>query len=139
LKKSRNFVKRSSRSRMRSRLHNRIMIWKKRTELQYGKLPQLQKQLEVEEEEVKNKDLSLVHENVSEEEIARIISRWTGIPVAKLTESERNKTLHLDEELHKRVIGQDEPSSYPTYPGGAPIRRDTEYFSIYSLISRRAA
>ena len=80
----------------------------KAAELQYGKLPQLQKQLEVEEEEVKNKDLSLVHENVSEEEIARIISRWTGVPVAKLTESERNKTLHLDEELHKRVIGQDE-------------------------------
>ena len=80
----------------------------KAAELHYGKLPQLQKQLEVEEEEVKNKDLSLVHENVSEEEIARIISRWTGIPVAKLTESERNKTLHLDEELHKRVIGQDE-------------------------------
>ncbi len=60
------------------------------------------------EEAVKKRDLSLVHENVSEEEIARIISRWTGIPVAKLTESERNKTLHLDEELHKRVIGQDE-------------------------------
>ena len=80
----------------------------KAAELQYGKLPQLEKQLETEEEEVKNRDLSLVHENVSEEEIARIISRWTGIPVAKLTESERNKTLHLDEELHKRVIGQDE-------------------------------
>ena len=80
----------------------------KAAELQYGKLPQLEKQLEAEEEEVKNRDLSLVHENVSEEEIARIISRWTGIPVAKLTESERNKTLHLDEELHKRVIGQDE-------------------------------
>lgn len=80
----------------------------KAAELQYGKLPQLQKQLEIEEEQVKKKDLSLVHENVSEEEIARIISRWTGIPVAKLTESERNKTLHLDEELHKRVIGQDE-------------------------------
>ena len=80
----------------------------KAAELQYGKLPQLQKQLETEEDAVKNKDLSLVHENVSEEEIARIISRWTGIPVAKLTESERNKTLHLDEELHKRVIGQDE-------------------------------
>lgn len=78
--------------------------------MQYGKLPQLEKQLEAEEEEVKNRDLSLVHENVSEEEIARIISRWTGIPVAKLTESERNKTLHLDEELHKRVIGQDEGS-----------------------------
>ena len=80
----------------------------KAAELQYGKLPQLQKQLEIEEEVAKKRDLSLVHENVSEEEIARIISRWTGIPVAKLTESERNKTLHLDEELHKRVIGQDE-------------------------------
>ena len=77
-------------------------------ELQYGKKPELQRQLEIEEEQVKKKDLSLVHENVSEEEIAKIISRWTGIPVAKLTESERNKTLHLDEELHKRVIGQDE-------------------------------
>ena len=80
----------------------------KAAELQYGKLPQLQKQLEIEEEKAKTEDLSLVHENVSEEEIARIISRWTGIPVAKLTESERNKTLHLDEELHKRVIGQDD-------------------------------
>ena len=84
------------------------MIWKKQQNCSMGKLPQLEKQLETEEEEVKNRDLSLVHENVSEEEIARIISRWTGIPVAKLTESERNKTLHLDEELHKRVIGQDE-------------------------------
>ncbi len=73
-----------------------------------GKLPALKKQLEIEEEAVKSQELSLVHENVSEEEIARIISRWTGIPVAKLTESERNKTLHLDEELHRRVIGQDE-------------------------------
>lgn len=80
----------------------------KAAELQYGQLPQLQKQLEMEEEKAKTKDLSLVHENVSEEEIARIISRWTGIPVAKLTESERNKTLHLDEELHRRVIGQDD-------------------------------
>ena len=80
----------------------------KAAELQYGRLPQLEKQLEIEEDEVKKRDLSLVHENVSEEEIARIISRWTGIPVAKLTESERNKTLHLDEELHRRVIGQDE-------------------------------
>ena len=80
----------------------------KAAELQYGRLPQLERQLEIEEGEVKKRDLSLVHENVSEEEIARIISRWTGIPVAKLTESERNKTLHLDEELHKRVIGQDE-------------------------------
>ena len=80
----------------------------KAAELQYGKKPQIQRQLEIEEEQVKNKDLSLVHENVSEEEIAKIISRWTGIPVAKLTESERNKTLHLDEELHKRVIGQEE-------------------------------
>ena len=80
----------------------------KAAELQYGRLPQLQKQLEVEEGEVKKRDLSLIHENVSDEEIARIVSRWTGIPVAKLTESERNKTLHLDDELHKRVIGQDE-------------------------------
>ena len=80
----------------------------KAAELKYGKLPQLQQQLEIEEEKVKGEDLSLVHEIVSEEEIAKIISRWTGIPVAKLTESERNKTLHLDEELHKRVIGQDE-------------------------------
>ncbi len=80
----------------------------KAAELQYGKLPGLQKQLAEEEEKVKNQDLSLVHESVTEDEIARIISRWTGIPVAKLTESERSKTLHLDEELHKRVIGQDE-------------------------------
>ena len=80
----------------------------KAAELQYGRLPQLQKQLEEEEEKVKEKDLSLVHEAVTDEEIARIISRWTGIPVAKLNESERNKTLHLAEELHKRVIGQDE-------------------------------
>lgn len=77
-------------------------------ELQYGKLPQLTKQLEEEEKKVKEQDLSLVHESVTDEEIARIISRWTGIPVAKLNESERSKTLHLDEELHKRVIGQDE-------------------------------
>lgn len=80
----------------------------KAAELQYGKLPQIQRQLEVEEGKVKSEDLTLMHENVSEEEIARIISRWTGIPVAKLTEGERNKTLHLDQELHKRVIGQDE-------------------------------
>ena len=80
----------------------------KAAELSYGKLPSLKKQLEVEEENVKGKGMSLVHECVSEDEIARIISRWTGIPVAKLTESERNKTLHLDDELHKRVVGQDE-------------------------------
>ena len=80
----------------------------KAAELQHGRLPQLQQPLDIEEHKVKDKDLSLVHENVSEEEIAKIISRWTGIPVAKLNESERNKTLHLDEELHKRVIGQDE-------------------------------
>ena len=80
----------------------------KMAELQYGRLPQLQKQLESEEANVKNKDLSLVRESVTDEEIAKIISRWTGIPVAKLTETERNKTLHLDEQLHKRVIGQDE-------------------------------
>ncbi|QNM04762.1 ATP-dependent chaperone ClpB [Qiania dongpingensis] len=80
----------------------------KAAELQYGRLPELTKQLEIEEERVKGQDLSLLHEAVTEEEIARIISRWTGIPVAKLTESERNKTLHLDDELHKRVIGQNE-------------------------------
>ena len=80
----------------------------KAAELQYGKLPELQNQLEIEENKIKNEDLSLVHESVTDEEIARIISRWTGIPVAKLNESERNKTLHLDDELHKRVIGQDE-------------------------------
>ncbi len=80
----------------------------KAAELQYGKLPQLTKQLEEEEEKVNLREMTLVHESVTEEEIARIISRWTGIPVAKLNESERNKTLHLDEELHKRVIGQDE-------------------------------
>ncbi len=82
--------------------------YEKAAELSYGKLPALKKQLEIEEEKVDEKDFSLVHESVSEEEIAKIISRWTGIPVSKLTESERNKTLHLDEELHKRVIGQDE-------------------------------
>ncbi|MCM1305386.1 MAG: ATP-dependent chaperone ClpB [Lachnospiraceae bacterium] len=80
----------------------------KAAELSYGRLPALKKQLEQEEERIGESDLSLVHEKVSDEEIARIISRWTGIPVAKLTESERNKTLHLDEELHKRVIGQEE-------------------------------
>ncbi len=80
----------------------------KAAQLQYGTLPDLQKQLEAEEAKVKDKDLSLVRESVTDDEIARIISRWTGIPVAKLTETERNKTLHLDEQLHKRVIGQDE-------------------------------
>ena len=80
----------------------------KAAELQYGVLPQMLKQLEAEEAKLKDRDLSLVHENVTDEEIAKIISRWTGIPVAKLSESERNKTLHLDEELHKRVIGQDD-------------------------------
>ncbi len=80
----------------------------KAAELQYGKKPELERQLEAEEELVKNREMSLLHEKVDDDEIARIISRWTGIPVAKLTESERNKTLHLDEELHKRVIGQDD-------------------------------
>ena len=80
----------------------------KAAELQYGKLPQLQKELEQEEEKIRGEDLSLVHESVTEDEIARIVSKWTGIPVTKLTESERSKTLHLDNELHKRVIGQDE-------------------------------
>ncbi len=76
--------------------------------LTYGELPALKKELEKEESSIQNRDMSLVHEAVTDEEIAKIISRWTGIPVAKLTESERSKTLHLDEELHKRVIGQDE-------------------------------
>ena len=80
----------------------------KAAELQYGRLPQLQEQLEAEEAAVKQRDITMVHESVTEDEIAKIISRWTGIPVSKLNESERNKTLHLDEELHKRVIGQDE-------------------------------
>lgn len=77
-------------------------------ELQYGELPKLQQQLAAEEEKVKSRELSLVHESVTDEEIARIISRWTGIPVAKLTEGERSKILHLDDELHRRVIGQDD-------------------------------
>ena len=77
-------------------------------EIQYGRLPALQKQLEIEEDKIKNQDLSLIRESVTEEEIAKIISRWTGIPVTKLTESERNKILNLADELHKRVVGQDE-------------------------------
>jgi len=77
-------------------------------ELQYGKLPELKKQLEIEEEKVKKEEHSMVRERVTEEEIAKIISRWTGIPIAKLTESERNKVLNLDKVLHQRVIGQDE-------------------------------
>ncbi len=77
-------------------------------ELRYGKLPNLKKQLEIEEKANEKKENALVHENVDEEEIARIVSKWTGIPVAKLTETERNKTLHLDDKLHERVIGQEE-------------------------------
>ena len=80
----------------------------KAAELQYGKLPELQRQLEEAEESAKKREFSMVHESVTDDEIATIISRWTGIPVAKLTESERNKTLNLDKELHKRVVGQDE-------------------------------
>ena len=80
----------------------------KLAELQYGRLPELERQLTEEEEKVKSQDRSLVQENVTEEEIAKIISRWTGIPIAKLNEGEREKTLHLESELHKRVIGQDE-------------------------------
>ncbi len=93
-------------------LHNQIQIAQrnydlnKAAELQYGKLPELEKQLAKEEELVKNEKRELVHESVTDEEIAKIIGRWTGIPVAKLTESEREKTLHLEDELHKRVIGQ---------------------------------
>ena len=98
----------------RERLKNEIELakrngdYEKAGELEYGKLPAVVKQLETEEAALKNRDMTLVHEAVTEEEIAKIISRWTGIPVAKLTESERSKTLHLDEELHKRVIGQDD-------------------------------
>ncbi|MFG6393116.1 MAG: ATP-dependent chaperone ClpB [Lachnospiraceae bacterium] len=80
----------------------------KLAELQYGKLPGLEKQLAEEEERIKNNNNTLVQENVTDDEIAKIISRWTGIPVARLNEGEREKTLHLEEELHKRVIGQDE-------------------------------
>jgi len=95
-------------------VNNRIQIaqregdYEKAAELSYGKLPELKKTLEQLEDSSKDKDRTLVHECVAEDEIARIISRWTGIPVAKLTESERNKTLHLDDKLHERVIGQDE-------------------------------
>ncbi len=95
-------------------VHNEIQMAQREydlnraAELQYGKLPALEKQLAMEEERVRREEHTLVHENVSEEEIARIISKWTGIPVAKLTEGERNKTLHLADALHKRVIGQDE-------------------------------
>ncbi|MBQ2467488.1 MAG: AAA family ATPase, partial [Lachnospiraceae bacterium] len=80
----------------------------KAAELQYGTLPKLEKQLADEEEILKQKEVSLVHESVTEDEIAKIVSRWTGIPVAKLNETERNKTLHLDAELHKHVVGQDD-------------------------------
>jgi ATP-dependent Clp protease ATP-binding subunit ClpB len=80
----------------------------KAAELQYGRLPELQKQLAAEEQKVRDEDLSFVHESVTEDEIARVVSKWTGIPVAKLNESEREKTLHLDDTLHKRVVGQDE-------------------------------
>ncbi len=80
----------------------------KAAELKYGRLPELKKQLAAVEEKDRTEGRTLVHESVTEEEIGKIVSRWTGIPVSKLTESERNKTLHLDEELHKRVIGQDE-------------------------------
>ena len=82
--------------------------YEKVSELQYGKLPQIEKELESGEGDLKDDDLSMVHEQVTENEIAGIVSKWTGIPVAKLTESERNKTLHLPEQLHRRVIGQDE-------------------------------
>ena len=80
----------------------------KAAELQYGKLPQIEKTLAQEEEKLKKKSVTLVHESVTENEIAAVVSKWTNIPVAKLSESERNKTLHLDEKLHQRVVGQDE-------------------------------
>lgn len=104
-------------SRMREeieRVQNEIQIAQREgnleraAELSYATLPEIQKRLASEEERLQKTELTLVHENVSEEEIARIISRWTGIPVARLTEGERHKVLHLDEELHRRVVGQDE-------------------------------
>ncbi len=82
--------------------------WERISELQYGELPKIEHMIEVEEQELGNREMQYVHEKVTDEDIAEIISRWTGIPVSKLNESERNKTLHLDEELHKRVIGQNE-------------------------------
>ncbi|MBR6309150.1 MAG: ATP-dependent chaperone ClpB [Lachnospiraceae bacterium] len=88
--------------------------YEKAAELSYGKLPALKKELETAEAEIEKKDLSLVHEAVTDEEITKIISRWTNIPLSKLTESERNKTLHLDDELHKTVVGQDEAVSKVT-------------------------
>jgi len=83
----------------------------KAAELQYGELPRLTKELNDAEERIKNKDMSLVHENVGEEEISKIVSKWTGIPVSKLSETQRNKTLGLSKEIHKRVIGQDKAVS----------------------------
>lgn len=83
----------------------------KAAELKYGRFPELQKQIQIEEDRLKEEEHQLVHENVSEEEIAKIVSKWTGIPVTKLSESERNKTLHLGDELQKRVVGQDEAVS----------------------------
>ena len=82
--------------------------WERISELQYGELPKIEHMIEVEEQELGNREMQYVHEKVTDEDIAEIISRWTGIPVSKLNESERNKTLHLDEELHRRVLGQDE-------------------------------
>ena len=101
-------------------VNNRIQIaqregnYEAASELTYSTLPSLKASLEEEESKIKNRELTLVHENVSEEEISRIVSRWTGIPVSKLTEGERSKTLHLDDELHRRVIGQDEGVSKVT-------------------------
>ena len=89
-------------------LAQRSYDFNKAAELQYGELPKLQKQLEIEEDKVHKQDMTLVHESVTEEEIERIISRWTGIPVAKLTQGERAKILALDEQLHQRVVGQDD-------------------------------
>ena len=82
--------------------------WERISELQYGELPKIEQMIEAEEQALGNRDMQYVHEKVTDEDIAEIISRWTGIPVSKLNESERNKTLHLDEELHRRVLGQDE-------------------------------
>ena len=106
LTRSASFVKKIESTKNEIKTAQQNYDLEKAAELQYGVLPNLQKELESEEALLKDRDLSLVRENVGDEESALIISRWTGIPVAKLTESERNKTLHLDEELHKRVIGQ---------------------------------
>ena len=106
---------------------------KKLAELQYGRLPELEKQLEMEEAKVKKEDRTLVQENVTDDEIAKIVSRWTGIPITKLNEGREQKTLHLEEELHKRVIGQEEGvttcfRSNPSFKGRYQRPYKTDWF-----------